>query len=151
MSALDTLAFLVGSTTGPETRHPTPWTEGGAATGHLDGAWEAGGLAIAQRYREVGPAGEPLFAGLFVLMVDRDEETVLMWGFDSAGFPPEPARGGWVDGSLVLERTSPRGRSRATYTPLHGGGFTQLREFRASADDGWSPVVEGRYLPGSVT
>jgi hypothetical protein len=58
-----------------------------------------------------------------VFSVSGDE--VLWHWFDSIGYPSEvPARGGFEGDALVLERTSPRGTNRSTFT-LEGDRLRQ--------------------------
>jgi hypothetical protein len=68
---------------------------------------------------------------------------VLLYAFDSAGYPPEPAaRGSWHGDELVLERTTERGSARTTFTAT-ADGYRWSKVFRAPGADEWSPVVAG--------
>jgi hypothetical protein len=70
---------------------------------------------VVQDYRQVR-ADQVEFSGHGVFMIDRtvgtspaQQEPILWWFFDSDGYPPQPAHGGWHDGELILEKITPRG------------------------------------------
>jgi hypothetical protein len=49
-------------------------------------------------------------------MIDRtggtfpaQAEPILWWFFDSDGYPPQPAHGGWQDSELILEKITSQG------------------------------------------
>ena len=76
-------------------------------TGHASMTFSlaAGGFALVQDYRsDTGLTGHGVFSA--------GEDAVLWHWFDSIGHPPElPARGAFDGDALVLERTTPRGRT----------------------------------------
>jgi hypothetical protein len=141
--ALVQLEFLVGELSGPEEVSTTPWAEGGPATGRVRGEHELDGGAIVQRQVQERD-GAVAFRALNVFTVDPATDEVLLYSFDSVGYPPEPAaRGTWHDGELVLDRTTERGSARTTFTPTDDG-YRWSKSFRAPGSEVWSPVVAGR-------
>jgi hypothetical protein len=142
------LEFLVGELSGPEDVTATPWAAGGAATGRVRGERGLdGGVLVQHQVQERG--GEVVFRTLNVFTTDPITGEVLLYAFDSVGYPPEPAaRGTWRGGELVLERTTERGSARTTFAPT-ADGYRWSKSFRAPGADGWSPVVAGELRRAS--
>lgn len=138
--ALAPLTFLLGDHVGEEDVHATRWTAAGDATAFTTGRVVAGGHMLAQDYRQVGADGAELFALHAVFMTDRETGEILLFGFDSAGYVPEPSRGRFDGTVLRLARTSPRGEARLTITGGDDGRWSQHREFRPPGG-AWQPVV----------
>ncbi len=140
MSTFD-LSGLVGTFRGTDRIHGSAWAEQEDAPATAVGTVElAGGLVV--RRHEVSRASGP-FVAVDAFMPDPVTGEVLLYSFDSAGFPPDPpATGGWEDGALVLRRVTARGESRTTYRPTEGG-FSWSKEFRPAADAPWQTVVAG--------
>ena len=70
---------------------------------------------VVQDYRQVRADGEE-FSGHGVLMIDSADvmspatpTPILWWFFDSSGYPPQPAHGGWQDGELIMHKATARG------------------------------------------
>ena len=70
---------------------------------------------VVQDYRQVRADSEE-FSGHGVFMIDSADvmspasrASLLWWFFDSYGHPPQPAHGGWQDGELIMQKTTPRG------------------------------------------
>jgi len=112
------LAALEGAWAGTEELAPSPWSPGGTGHASMTFSLAAGGFALVQDYRsDTGLTGHGVFSA--------GEDTVLWHWFDSIGHPPElPARGAFDGDALVLERTTPRGTNRTTFT-LTGERLTQ--------------------------
>jgi hypothetical protein len=129
------LATLEGAWEGTEELAPSPWSPGGTARARMSFGVAAGGFALVQDYRsDTGMTAHGVFS--------VSDDTVLWHLFDSIGYPPEvPARGGFDGDTLVLERTSPRGTNRTTFT-LAGDRLHQRIAF-----DG-ETVVEATYARG---
>jgi hypothetical protein len=127
-------AALIGDWEGTEELAASPWSPGGSAHASMTFATAAGGFALVQDYRsDTGLTGHGVFS------VSGDE--VLHHWFDSFGFPVEaPARGGFEGEALVLERSTPRGTNRTTFT-LAGAELRQRVEF-----DG-ETIAEAVYQP----
>lgn len=144
------LAFLLGDFEGSSHVHPSQWAPEGVGRARVRAALHVDGLVLVQEEEVTGEDVQP-FTSVTVFMADPSTGQVLLYPFDSIGFPPEsPARGGWRDGELVLERESPRGRARSTYRPT-ATGYQWRKTFRASPEQPWSTVVDGelRRVPES--
>jgi len=143
------LSGLVGHFHGTDRTHESAWTEEAetivtvVATAELDG-----GLVVQRHEQSPGPGR---VSALNVFMTDPESGDVLLYAFDSLGYPPDPpARGGWQDGELVLVRETTRGQSRTTYRP-GPEGYGWRKEFRPSARDAWQTVVSGLLTHQDVT
>jgi hypothetical protein len=67
------------------------------------------------------------------------------WWFDSLGARPQaPGTGAWVDGSLVLERVTPRGTNRTTLR-ADGDALEQRIAVCLTGDADFAELVVGRY------
>jgi hypothetical protein len=139
---IERLSFLIGRLSGPEQVHATSWASAGVAQGRVDARLELDGRIVVQHQTQARP-GVAGFTSLNVFMVDPTTQEILLYGFDSVGFPADPpARGRWHDEDLVFDRVTPRGASRTTYTPTRAG-YRWIKEFQAPGDEGWTAVVEG--------
>jgi hypothetical protein len=139
---LATLEFLVGELSGPEEVATTPWAAGGPATGRVRGERGLdGGVLLQHQVQERD--GAVVFRTLNVFTTDPATGEVLLYAFDSVGYPPEPAaRGTWQGDELVLDRTTERGSARTTFAPT-ADGYRWSKSFRPPGTDVWSPVVAG--------
>lgn len=145
-TSLQSLSFLIGSLSGPERLHPTPWTQAGAGWGTVHGQWGSGGTVLVQHQTQERD-GRTSFQAVNVFMRDPDQGDILLYSFDSVGYPPDPAaRGTWSGGELVLERSTVRGSGRTTYSPQPGGGYRWSKHYRAPGDGTWIPLVEGHLV-----
>jgi hypothetical protein len=125
--------------------HATPWAPAGAATARSEGRVEAGGTALLLRYAQERD-GAVSFEALNVFTADPQSADVLLYSFDSAGYPPDPpARGRWDGDELVLIRETARGSARTVYAPVPGG-YRWRKDFRAPGEADWSPLVDGVLL-----
>jgi hypothetical protein len=139
--ALERLEFLVGELSGREEVTAGEWAEGGSATARARGELALDGGVLVQHH--VHDRDGATFRTLNVFMVDPATGEVLLYAFDSAGYPPEPAaRGTWRGEELVLGRTTERGSARTTFSAT-ADGYRWSKEFRAPGADEWSPLVEG--------
>ena len=145
MFPLDRLDFLLGSHVGVDHIHASAWTDEEEAAGTSDAALELGGRVSTRRVRAHLSKGT--FETLEIFMADPTSNEVLHYAFDTLGYPADPpSRGSWTDGRLVLLRSTSRGQSRTTFAPVKGGdGFTWTKEYRASAEMAWQPVVSGAF------
>ena len=136
------MAFLVGSLHGPERMHATRWAPAGEATSRVRGELDVDGLVLVQhQVQERIDAAE--FRAVNVFMAGPTGR-VLLYSFDSAGQPPEPAAvGSWRGNDLVFERSTPRGSARTTYTPT-ADGYAWSKQFRPPGGLDWQPMVEGK-------
>lgn len=113
---------FVGEWTGAETLHPSPWTAGGSAEGKWSIRRDGAGLHLVFDYAEQRADGGR-FDAHGVLARDPENGDVLLFIFDSFGFPPlSPARGRWEGSRLVLDKATPRGVGRTVFM-LEADGF----------------------------
>jgi hypothetical protein len=142
VSPLERLEFLVGELTGREEVTATPWAAGGPATARASGERALDGGALVQHHVQERD-GAVAFRTLNVFTTDPATGEVLLYAFDSVGYPPEPAaRGTWHGDELVLERSTERGSARTTFTAT-ADGYRWSKEFRAPDSHAWAPVVAG--------
>ena len=145
------LGFLLGSFRGNDVIHASAWSDAMTATAVSEGTTSLGGTVVTLTLDETRPDGSR-FEVLNVFCRDPADGSVLLYAFDSLGYPPDPpARGAWLGHGLVLERTTPRGRGRTTFeaTP---DGFAWSRTFQAPDGDRWQTVVQGELTRlGPVT
>ncbi len=73
------------------------------------------GRVVVQDYRQVRSDGAE-FSAHGVFMIISDDSRIGWWLFDSYGQPPEPATGSWLDQKLIMEKTTPRGVARHTFS-----------------------------------
>jgi hypothetical protein len=139
---MNELDFLLGAFAGTEEMAQTQWAPAGTAQAEARGEAILGGAMVLLHQRQVRD-GEESFAAVNVFMHDPQTGDVLLYSFDSAGFPADPpARGRLENGELVLDRTTPRGSSRTTFAP-GDGGFNWSKAFRPGDDAPWQTVVTG--------
>jgi len=135
------LADLVGEFHGTDSMHASAWTNEEEAAVTVAGSVELEGGLVVQRLDQTRRSGS--FGGLNIFMSDPETGEVLLYAFDSFGFPPDPpARGTWHDGELVLLRETSRGQSRTAYRP-GADGYSWRKEFRASSEAAWQTLVTG--------
>ncbi|SFW60538.1 DUF1579 family protein [Amycolatopsis australiensis] len=142
--AHDALQALVGRWAGTEDLAAAPWAP--ASTAHVDCEYRRAlnGFAVIQNYRQRREDGSE-FLGHNVFTVDPRTGETLWYGFDSYGFPPEPAaRGGWTGATLVLEKKTARGVARHRLT-RDGDTLTHEIDVRMGDDDEFRPFLRGRY------
>ena len=141
--------LLLGHFVGLDELHASAWAGQETAAVESAATSELGGAVIVMRMSERRSAGT--FEALNVFMADRDSDEVLLYGFDSFGYRPEPpARGRFVGDELELTRASVRGESRTSFAAT-ADGFTWAKQFRPSADQPWQPVVTGALRRSAAT
>lgn len=138
--SLAALDFLVGSFAGTERVHATQWGPARDVTAQASAEPRAGGTVLVGHHDQLG---DPSFAAINVFMADPATGEILLYSFDSYGFPPDPpARGTWEGEELVLDRVTGRGASRTVYAPT-SDGYRWSKSFAATAGGPYQPVVEG--------
>lgn len=115
-------------------------------------AWTASGTSHAVLELAVGPN-----SALLLDYVAEHEQGRLTghgivvgggwWWFDSYGFvPTEPGTARWDEGRLVLERSSPRGRT-VTTLELVDGKLEHRIYSAVPTDPQLRPLMRGSYMP----
>ena len=146
MTTSGDLSFLIGRYVGAESMYASTWAPAGRATSTITGAAELGGSLVVQRYTQYRD-DTMSFASVGVWMTDPATGEFLYYAFDSAGFPAEPpARGGWQNGDVVLERTTARGSSRLVVRST-ADGWSWSKAFRAPGARDWSPMQDATFSP----
>jgi hypothetical protein len=136
---------MLGNWTGVEQQAASPWAPATTARAMIVFKLDVVDQVVVQDYRQVrADRGE--FSGHGVFMIDKTDETppaqqmpILWWFFDSEGDPPRPARGGWHDDELILEKITPRGVAEHRFAVVDGqlsyrirlrlGQATELEDF----------------------
>jgi hypothetical protein len=108
---------LLGNWTGVEEQAASPWAPATTARAMIVFKLDVGNQVVVQDYRQVRADREE-FSGHGVFMIDSADLmppaspiSILWWFFDSDGYPPQPAHGGWRNGELIMRKTTPRGRA----------------------------------------
>lgn len=139
------LQALVGAWRGEEDVAATQWTDAGAATSEVLADAQFGGQFVVQRYRQRRD-GTISFGAHNVFGFDQPNDVVTMHQFDSMGFVPvSPATGTWNGNELVLERSSPRGSARVTYSFDGTDTYRMRLQFKPAGSDAWQDMVSGLY------
>ena len=135
------LDALAGTFRGTDEIHASVWGPGETARVDISAEWEIGGGVLVQRWQDTRAAD--VFELVNVFMEDPANGDVLLYAFDTLGYPPDPpARGSWEGDRLLLERTTERGQSRFEFVPTQDG-FRWSKQYRPSPADPWKPVIDG--------
>ena len=138
------LGALAGKFVGTDEIHASVWAPSETARVDIDAEWEIGGAVLVQRWQDT--RATDFFELVNVFMEDPATGEVLLYAFDTAGYPPDPpARGSWDSGRLVLRRTSVHGQSLVEFTPTPDG-FRWSKQYRTSDTDSWHPVLDGELV-----
>jgi hypothetical protein len=133
--------FLVGSFAGIDHVHASEWAEQRKVETTAVGSLELAGGTIAQRFDELDREHPIKMLNLF--MTDPASGEVLLYAFDSFGFPPDPpARGASGADRIELVRRTERGHSRTAFVRTEAG-FDWHKQYRRSDGDPWQDVVTG--------
>ncbi|KUM23773.1 hypothetical protein AU467_07980 [Mesorhizobium loti] len=139
------LQALVSAWRGEEEVSETQWADAGAATSEVLAEAQFGGLFVVQRYRQRRD-GTVSFGAHNVFGFDQQNGLVTMHQFDSMEFVPmSPATGTWNGSELVLERSSPRGAARVTYSFEGTDTYRMKLQFKPAGSDAWQDMVSGLY------
>ena len=86
--------FLAGRFAGTHLTHASDWADEETSKAIAVGATEIDGALVVQRLRDMRMSGP--FEVVNVFMRDQESSDVLLYSFDSLGYPPDPpARGRW--------------------------------------------------------
>ena len=139
------LQALVGAWRGEEEMSATQWAPAGRASAKVEAMAEFDGLFVVQHYRQTRD-GQESFASRNVFGFDQADGLTKMFAFDSMGFfPAGPASGSWDGDRLVLERSSPRGAARVTYTIDGPDGYRTRLEFNPAGSENWQDMAKGTF------
>ncbi len=134
---------LLGTWTGLEQQHPSPWSPATTARASLVFRLDVGATVVVQDYRQVRADGPELTAhGVFQALPGSDR--LQWWLFDSYAEPPVVATGDWADGELTLEKTTANGTARHRFRPT-GDDLGYEITLRLGTATGWAPFLTGRY------
>jgi hypothetical protein len=106
---------LLGNWTGAEEQAASPWAPAGSARAMIVFKLDVQGRVVVQDYRQVRKDGAE-FSAHGVFMIIDDASRIGWWLFDSYGEPPEPATGSWLGQKLIMEKTTPGGVARHTFS-----------------------------------
>jgi hypothetical protein len=117
---------MLGNWTGVEQQAASPWAPATTARAMIVFKLDVGDQVVVQDYRQVS-ADQAEFCGHGVFMIDSADvmtpayrTPILWWFFDSYGYPPEPAHGGWQNGELIMHKTTPRGMAEHRFAVADG-------------------------------
>jgi hypothetical protein len=141
---------LLGNWTGVEQRAASPWAPATTARAMIVFKLDVSDRVVVQDYRQVD-ANSVEFTGHGVFMIDSGDAMspasrtpILWWFFDSYGYPPEAAHGGWQDGELIMHKTTPRGTAEHRFAVAEGQLSYRIRvRIDDSAD--WDDFLRGTY------
>ena len=133
------LSFLIPAHSGTQLIAASAWGPASSAGTSSAGSVDVAGSLVQHRHTSRREDGS-VFDVINVFIRDPESDDVLLYAFDTLGFPPDPpARGRWEGRDLVFLRTSPRGSARTTFTP-DAAGYRWSKQFRVSDDDPWQDV-----------
>jgi hypothetical protein len=132
---------MTGAFRGADDIGHSQWADAEIAAVGVLGTTELAGALVVQRWHETRIDGS--FEMVNVFMSDPVSGDLLLYSFDTAGFPADPpARGRWADGRADLLRSTPRGQARTSFWAT-AGGFGWTKTYRRDEDHPWTTVVEG--------
>ncbi|MBB4687882.1 DUF1579 family protein [Amycolatopsis jiangsuensis] len=142
--AHEALTAFAGEWSGTEELAETPWAPASRATATCIYRCALAGFAVVQDYEQTREDGTQ-FHGHNVFTVDPATGNTLWYGFDSYGFPPvAPARGGWREGALHLEKHTDRGVAQHRLA-TDGAVLTHEIDLRLGDDLEFRPFLRARY------
>jgi hypothetical protein len=138
------LERLVGRWSGEEKMFPSPWDpKGGMAVARVNNKLALDGFAVVQHY-EQERGGTVTFRGHGVFRWDPNQNTYMLYWFDSMGFPPNEFRGDFKDNILMMAYQGPQGHTRATFDLSQDRRYTFRMEVSQDGKQ-WVPFTEGLY------
>ena len=135
------LQALAGRFAGTDEIHASAWGPGETARVAMSAEWEIGGRVLVQRWQD--SRADDVFELMNVFMADPANGEVLLYVFDTLGYPPDPpARGSWDGDRLQLQRKTERGESQIEFTPTRTG-FRWSKRYRPSGSAPWQVIIDG--------
>jgi hypothetical protein len=106
---------LLGNWTGVEELAGSALIPASSARAAMTFKIDVADLVVVQDYRQVRADGREYLAhGVF--MIDPGAGDLQWWLFDSDGQPPVVAEGGWQQGKMILQKTSPAGLAKHCFS-----------------------------------
>ena len=139
------LSALVGTWTGEETIHPTPWDPaGGKAKGDMKVRADFDGFGIVQDYVQKR-GGKVSYRGHGVMGYDAQaKDYVWHWSDSMGGVPGSVTRGAWRGNKLAFQHGGPEGHARYVYT-FHKDGTLGFSIDNSADGEAWQTFIEARY------
>ena len=141
---------LLGNWTGVEQQAASPWATAASARAMIVFKMDVGDQVVVQDYRQVR-ADRQEFSGHGVFMIDSADvmspasrTSILWWFFDSYGYPPQPALGGWQDGELVMQKATPRGMAEHRFAVAEDQLTYRIRT-QLNVDAEMDDLLRGTY------
>ncbi|MEO5780912.1 MULTISPECIES: DUF1579 domain-containing protein [Arthrobacter] len=144
VGAYEALKQFLGQWAGTTQWQSTPWGPARSAAAGVTFSRTGAGLAVTLSYHHSNADGTHT-EGHGVFTVDPDHPDTLWYRVNSLGLPPEPpARAGWRDGTLTVERHSGHGTARHTYR-IADGLLTHTAAVRLGSAGTFTPVMTSVY------
>lgn len=138
------LQALVGSWSGQEQLHPSPWDPaGGPAQCEVENHLALDGFAVIHDYTQRRD-GQVNFQGHGVFRYDANEDIYQLHWFDSLGQAPSTFRGTFEESRLRLQSSSRGGHTRTTWDLSDAGQIHYRMEISADGEQ-WQLFSEGTY------
>ena len=138
------LERLVGRWSGEEKMFPSPWDpKGGVAAARINNKLALYGFAVVQHY-EQERGGVVTFRGHGVFRWDANQNTYMLYWFDSMGFPPNEFRGDFKENILTMIHQGVQGHTRATFDFGKENRYTFRMEVSQDGKQ-WHTFTEGEY------
>ena len=139
------LERLVGTWTGEERMHPSPWDpEGGPAVGHVENRAALDGFAVIHDY-EQERNGVVTYRGHGIYTWDAMRGHYAMHWWDSMGYPPNVFVGDFEEDVLTMTYESPQGHHRTAFDLSKDGEYSFLMEMSQDGKE-WNPFMTGAYV-----
>ncbi|MBI4549087.1 MAG: DUF1579 family protein [Ignavibacteriae bacterium] len=138
------LEKLIGSWSGQEKLHPSPWDpKGGTARGRVTNRSALDGFVVVQDY-EQERNGVINFCGHGVFGWNAAQQCYTLHWFDSMGMPPNEFRGSFKNDVLTMTSQDPQGHSRATFDFSKENQYSFRMEVSQDGKQ-WHTFMEGKY------
>lgn len=136
---------LVGTWTGDEVMHPTPWDQkGGKAKGVYKVRAGVGGFGVIQDYAQKR-GGKESYVGHGVIGYDVQANCLLWhWSDSMGGVPGQVTKGTWQGDTMVFQTGCEHGHSRYTYRFVKKNVLDFAIEMSQDGQQ-WAPFMNGRY------
>jgi hypothetical protein len=137
------LERLVGTWSGEETMHPSPYAPGGKYTGKVRNTRALDGFAVIQDYDQEKD-GKVGFRGHGIFRFDQASGKYQMIWFDTFGVGASHMEGTFEGDVLTLQMKASQGHVRATWHLSKLDEYGYLMEVSGDGSH-WSPFIEATY------